>query len=42
MMEIIVDYDTSMNKEGSDKLIVIQKAAKDMERDIRDFLRYAS
>ena len=38
-MVVIVDNVTSKNEEGSDELIV--KAAKGIERDIKDLLRYA-
>ena len=41
-MVVIVNNVTSKNEEGSDEVIVIQKAAKGIERDIMDLLRYAS
>ena len=37
-MVVIVDNVTSNNEEGSDEVIV--KAAKGIERDIKDLLRY--
>jgi hypothetical protein len=37
-MVVIVDNVTSKNEEGSDEAIV--KAAKGIERDIKDLLRY--
>ena len=36
---VIVDNVTSKNEDGSDEVIV--KAAKSIERDIKDLLRYA-
>ena len=39
LMVVIVDNVTSKNEEGSDEVIV--KAAKAIERDIKDLLRYA-
>ena len=38
-MVVIVDNVTSKNEEGSDEVIV--KAAKGIEGDIKDLLRYA-
>ena len=38
-MVVIVNNVTSKNEEGSDEVIV--KAAKAIERDIKDLLRYA-
>jgi hypothetical protein len=38
LMLVIVDNVTSKNEEGSDEVIV--KAAKSIERDIKDLLRY--
>ena len=38
-MLVIVDNVTSKNEEGSDEVIV--KAAKGIEQDIEDLLRYA-
>ena len=38
-MLIIVDNVTSKNEEGSDEVFV--KAAKSIEQDIQDLLRYA-
>ena len=38
LMVVIVDNVTSKNEEGTDEVIV--KAAKSIERDIRDLLRY--
>ena len=38
-MVVIINNVTSKVEEGSDEVIV--KAAKDMERDIKDLLRYA-
>ena len=40
LLVVIDDIVTSMNEEGSDEVIVIQKAVKSIERDIRDLLRY--
>ena len=37
-MVVIIDNVTSKNEEGSDEVIV--KAAKGIERDIKDLLRY--
>jgi hypothetical protein len=39
LMVVIVDNVTSKNEEGGDEAIV--KAAKGIERDIKDLLRYA-
>jgi hypothetical protein len=39
LMVVIVDNVTSKNEEGSDEVIV--KAAKRIEQDIEDLLRYA-
>ena len=39
LMLVIVENVTSKNEEGSDEIIV--KAAKGIERDIKDLLRYA-
>ena len=39
LMVVIVDNVTSKNEEGTDEVIV--KAAKGIERDISDLLRYA-
>ena len=39
LMVVIVDNVTSKNEDGSDEVIV--KAAKSIERDIKDLLRYA-
>ena len=38
LMVVIIDNVTSNNEEGSDEVIV--KAAKGIERDIKDLLRY--
>ena len=38
LMVVIVDNVTSKNEEGSDEVIV--KAAKSIERDIKDLLRF--
>jgi hypothetical protein len=40
LMVVIVDYVTSKNEEGSLNDEVIVKAAKGIERDIKDLLRY--
>ena len=39
LMLVIVENVTSKNEEGSDE--VIRKAAKSIERDVEDLLRYA-